>query len=76
MDIKIGVQNVQREIVVDTDESADAVKAKVAESLANGSVLELTDSKGTIILVPGAQLGYVEIGAETKRRIGFGFSEA
>lgn len=75
MEIKIGVQNIQREIVIETDATSADVKAKVADALANGTVLELEDSKGNITLVPGKQVGYVELGAESKRRIGFGFAE-
>ncbi|MDO4253330.1 MAG: DUF3107 domain-containing protein [Rothia sp. (in: high G+C Gram-positive bacteria)] len=75
MEIKVGVQHIQREIVVETEETAETVKSKIKEALADGSPLELVDSKGNLVLVPGSQLGYVELGAETKRRIGFGFTE-
>lgn len=75
MDIKIGVQHIQREIVVESQESSETVKAQVAQALADGGVLELTDTKGTITMIPAAQIGYVELGAENKRRIGFGFAE-
>ncbi|HCN39430.1 DUF3107 domain-containing protein [Rothia sp. (in: high G+C Gram-positive bacteria)] len=72
MEIKIGVLNVPTQIVIDSDETVADIKAKVADALAQGSILELTDSKGTTTLVPAAQIGFVEIGAESKRRIGFG----
>ncbi|MDO4898445.1 MAG: DUF3107 domain-containing protein [Rothia sp. (in: high G+C Gram-positive bacteria)] len=75
MEIKIGVLNVPTQVVIDSDESTSAIKAKVSEALANGGVLELTDAKGATILVPAAQIGYVELGAESKRRIGFGIGE-
>jgi len=72
VEIKIGVLNVPTQVVVDSDETAADIKAKVADALAQGSILELTDSKGVTTLVPAAQIGFVEIGAESKRRIGFG----
>lgn len=72
MEIKIGVLNVPTQIVIDSDETATDIKAKVADALAQGSILELTDSKGATTLVPAAQIGFVEIGVESKRRIGFG----
>lgn len=72
MEIKIGVLNVPTQVVVDSDETAADIKAKVADALAQDSILELTDSKGATTLVPAAQIGFVEIGAESKRRIGFG----
>lgn len=75
MDIKIGVQHVQREIIIESQESSETIKAQVAQALSEGGVLELTDSKGSVTLIPAAQIGYVELGAENKRRIGFGFAE-
>jgi len=73
VEITIGVQNVAREIVVDSDQSADEVAATVSAALAGTStVLDLTDSKGRRVLVPTASLAYVEVGAETKARVGFG----
>ncbi|WP_166845983.1 DUF3107 domain-containing protein [Isoptericola sp. BMS4] len=72
MEITIGVQNQARELVVETDESADAVATTVREALDAGGVLELTDSRGRRVLVPTAALGYVELGAEEPRKVGFG----
>ena len=75
MEIKIGVLNVPSQVVIDTDETASDVRAKVAAALEQGGILELTDSKGSPTLVPAANIGYVELGAETKHRIGFGIGQ-
>lgn len=72
MEITIGVQNLAREIVVETDETADAVAARVSAALKDSSVLELTDAKGRRVLVPAATIGYVELGSEEQRKVGFG----
>lgn len=72
MEVTIGVQNLGREISVETDLSADEVTSAVNSAVTDGSVLTLTDSKGRRILVPAAVLGYVEIGTETQRKVGFG----
>lgn len=71
MEVKIGIRHIAREVSVDTQESADAVRAKVADALNNGTLLELTDEKGAVTLISGAQIGYVELGSEEKRHIGF-----
>ena len=77
MEIKIGIKDVAREVVVESDQTPESVQKQVSEALSNESLLELADSKGNITLVPGASIGYVEIGAETRRHIGFGpFSES
>ena len=73
MEVKIGVQNVARELVVDTTESADAVQKAVTDALSGKSaVLSLTDERGRRVLVPSDRLGYVEIGEQGPRRVGFG----
>jgi hypothetical protein len=72
VEITIGVQNLAREIVVETDATADDVAARVSAALKDGSVLELTDAKGRRVLVPAATIGYVELGSEEQRKVGFG----
>ncbi|PTT60057.1 DUF3107 domain-containing protein [Arthrobacter sp. HMWF013] len=72
MEIKIGVQNIGREIVLESNQDADAVAKIVEAAITKGSELRLTDDKGRVIIVPGNALGYVEIGAEEARRVGFG----
>ena len=72
MEIKIGVQNIGREIVLESNEDADSVAKIVEEAITKGSELRLKDDKGRVIIVPGNALGYVEIGAEEARRVGFG----
>ncbi|MBB6403831.1 DUF3107 domain-containing protein [Arthrobacter sp. AZCC_0090] len=72
MEVKIGIQNVGREIVLESALDAEAVAKIVGEAIAKGTDLRLTDEKGRQVIVPGNVLGYVEIGAEEVRRVGFG----
>ena len=72
MEVKIGVQNVAREIVFESSQSADQVATQVEQAVSAGSLLRLSDEKGRTVIVPGALLGYVEMGVETERRVGFG----
>ncbi|MHA7281613.1 DUF3107 domain-containing protein [Arthrobacter sp. SX1312] len=71
MEVKIGIQNVNREIILESSESADAIAELVGQAL-GGTELRLKDSKGRLVIVPTGVLGYVEIGAEETRRVGFG----
>jgi len=71
VEVRIGVQNVAREITFETTQSSDEVFTAVKASLAS-DVLELTDDKGGRILVPSASIGYVTTGAERKTGVGFG----
>ncbi|MBG6182147.1 hypothetical protein IWX75_000986 [Arthrobacter sp. CAN_A6] len=72
MEVKIGIQNVNREIVLESSETAEALAEVVSKAITGGAELRLTDSKGRQVIVPASVLGYVEIGAEEQRRVGFG----
>lgn len=72
MEVRIGVQNVAREITFETDMSDSEVVAAVSAALTGGGVLTLKDGKGRQVVVPGSALGYVHIGESEKGRVGFG----
>jgi len=72
VEVKIGVQQAQRELVLDVDESAEAIEKLVSEALASETgVISLTDSKGRRLLVPSAKVAYVEIGTGVAGMVGF-----
>lgn len=71
MEITIGIRQVARELTLETTQSADEVTAAVEKALA-GSILDLTDNRGRRVVVPSEAIGYIEIGAEESRRVGFG----
>ena len=71
MEITIGVQHVARELVVETDQSSEQVAADVLRALESGAPVELTDSRGKRVIVPAATIGYIEIGSDETRRVGF-----
>ncbi|ABD13157.1 ATP-binding protein [Frankia sp. CcI156] len=73
MEVKIGVRQVSRELVLESSQSPEAVAALVNEAVkADNGVLTLVDDKGRQVIMPIASLAYVEIAATTTRRVGFG----
>jgi hypothetical protein len=73
VEVRIGVQHVTRELVVDSAESQEAVVAAVSAAVAGKTeVLALTDERGRQVVVPSNKLAYVEIGEPESRRVGFG----
>jgi hypothetical protein len=72
VEVKIGVQNANRELVLDSGQSTDDVEKAVSQALSGDEgVLVLTDSKGRKVLVPTDKLAYVEIGSPTVGQVGF-----
>ncbi len=72
MEIKVGVENTPREVALESEQTPEQVTAAVEAALANGSLLSLTDDRGRTVLIPGSKIAYVEIGAPSSRRVGFG----
>lgn len=72
MDIRIGITNSPREINFESSQSASEIEKIVATALdAKSSYISLKDDKGKLYVIPTAALGYVEIGSDTSRRVGF-----
>lgn len=72
MEVKIGVRDVPGAVVLESELSPREVAAAVEQAVATGSLLNLTDERGRLVLIPGNLIGYVEIGAPESRRVGFG----
>ncbi|OBI02667.1 ATP-binding protein [Mycolicibacter heraklionensis] len=76
MEVKIGVTDSARELVIKSTQTPDEVEKLVEAALGNGAdgagVLALSDDKGRRFLVQAAKIAYVEIGVADSRRVGFG----
>lgn len=72
MEVKIGVRDIPGAVVLESELSPTEVAAAIEDAVANGSLLNLRDERGRLVLVPGSLIGYVEIGAPESRRVGFG----
>jgi hypothetical protein len=71
MEIRIGIQHSPRALVLEADESADAVLERLGAAVADGTPVTLVDDKGRTVLVPGAKVAYAEVSTEEPRRVGF-----
>ena len=72
MEVKIGIQSVPRELVVETETAFEEVERALTAAIADSGVFVVTDEKGGKIMVPADKIAYVEIGGAEPRRIGFG----
>jgi hypothetical protein len=72
VDIRIGILNSPREINFETAQSAADVEKVVAAALDSGAkYIRLSDDKDKVYIIPVAAFGYIEVGSEISRRVGF-----
>jgi hypothetical protein len=71
MEVKIGVQHAQRELVIETADTAEEVEARLAEAVSGDALFSVTDSRGRRVLVPARSIAYLEIGGGVSGQVGF-----
>ena len=72
MEVKVGIRDIAREVVLETKASASEIEEALSNALATGGLLTLTDEKGRKVLIPSSQVAYIDLGTEHARQIGFG----
>jgi hypothetical protein len=72
VEVKIGVSESSRELVVNSAQSPEEVEALVAKAIeGKDGVLSLVDEKGRKFLIHSSKVAYVEIGPADARKVGF-----
>lgn len=75
MEVKIGIQSIPRELVVDTDATAQEIERDLAAALGSKdgtAIFALSTQKGGRVLIPADKIAFVEFGGDQSRRVGFG----
>jgi hypothetical protein len=72
VEVKIGIQSAPRELVLESNDTAEKIEQALRAALADGGVLTLHDDKGGTVLVPTEKLAYIELTGTEARRVGFG----
>ena len=75
MEVKIGIQSIPRELVVDTDATAEEIERDLAAALGvkdGTAIFALSTLKGGRVLIPADKIAFVEFGGDQSRRVGFG----
>jgi hypothetical protein len=75
VEVKIGIQSIPRELVVDTETPAQDIERALSEALshtAGPSVLAIDMPKGGRLLVPADKIAFIEFSPDGTRRVGFG----
>ncbi len=71
MEIKVGIQHVNREVVVETSKSAADISKAFADAVVGDGVLTVSDERGRTVLIPASKIAYVDLGEENARHVGF-----
>jgi hypothetical protein len=72
VEVKIGIQNAPRELVLETDSEPEDVEAALKAALADGGILTLASATGGKVLLPADKIAYLEFAKIGQRRVGFG----
>lgn len=73
MDVSISVQSTHHEIRLELDASPEDFRKQLESAYASAEkLLWLTDTRGRQVGVPLDKLGYIEIQAESTKKVGFG----
>jgi Protein of unknown function (DUF3107) len=71
MEVKIGVRQAPRELVIETADTAEDIEERLAQAVADDGLLAMTDNRGRRVLVPAQGIAYVEIGTSVSGQVGF-----
>jgi len=72
VDIRIGIANSPRELSFESSQTSAEIEKIVAAALdGDAKFIKLSDDKGKVYLVPVASFSYLEVGTETRSRVGF-----
>ncbi len=72
MEVKIGIKDTPRELVVSSSQSPEEVEQLVASALTTGDgIFRIDDEKGRKYIVPTDRIAYVEIAPSDVRKVGF-----
>ena len=85
MEVKIGIQSVPRELILETDETQAEIEAHLEQALAAyvqagkpdpapapSPIFTVTTTKGGRVLIPADKIAFIEFSTDQARRVGFG----
>ena len=64
--------NVSSDLTFESALATTDIQSAVNAALKSGEALSLEDIRGRVVMVPADKIGFVEIGEQTDRRVGFG----
>lgn len=72
MQVTIGMRSSSRDLALEVEIDEAEFVGQVEVALKDGTPLSVTDAKKRRYIVPADAIGFVQIGAPTERKVGFG----
>lgn len=75
MEVKIGIQSIPRELIVDVDATEEEVERDLAKALGatdGNAIFALTPQRGGRVLIVADKIAFVEFSSDQSRGMGFG----
>ncbi len=72
MEVKIGITDVPREVVIETTATGEEVMERLRTALESSDLLDLVDEKGRRVVIPASRIAYLDLGSPSARSVGFG----
>jgi hypothetical protein len=72
VEIKVGIQHVNREVVMETTSPAADIEKAFADAVESDGVFTVQDEHGRRVMIPATKIAYLDLGEENARRVGFG----
>lgn len=71
-EVRIAIVQIPGEITFESPLTAVQIREAVSAALSGGTPLILSDVRGKEIIISAEKIGFVEIGEQAERRVGFG----
>lgn len=72
MEVRIGIQESPREVVFESAVEPGELADQISAAWAADELVTLEDTKGRRIIIPTGKIAYIELGAPSAGRVGFG----
>jgi len=69
--VRVGISETTQELHFETHLEASKLLALANEAITSNKILQFTDIKERVILIPAGKISYLEIGDATDQKVGF-----
>lgn len=72
MEVKIGITDVPREVVIESTETGEDLAGRLEKAITGSGLFDLVDENGRRVIIPASRIAYLDLGSPSARSVGFG----